>query len=106
MNELLLIGFFVLLFLVFWLLPLYWVCKWAEKQRKNYRMVGLVGILTGWLVALILALLLPQLSDEAFAQLTVKTQREPMGQEGVVFAALGIMSSVTLGFIAWMKWMV
>jgi uncharacterized membrane protein required for colicin V production len=103
MNATLLLAFYVLAICAIWLLPLYFICKYARNEQKNYNIVFLVGILTGWLIALIVALLLPKLSDADFQKLSQKTEREPMGQEGLMLAGLGVMTLTLVGFMAWMK---
>ena len=103
MSPILVIAFYVLAICAIWLLPLYFVCKYARKERKNYNMVFLVGFLTGWVIALIVALLLPKLSDAEFEKLSRKTEREPMGQEGIVLAGIGAMTLMLVGFMVWLK---
>jgi hypothetical protein len=86
-----------------WLVPIYWVCQYARKEQKNFNIVALVGFLSSWVIALIVALLMPKLSDEEFRKLTAKTEREPMATEGIVLASIGLMTLALVGFIAWMK---
>lgn len=94
---------------LFWLLPLYFVCQWAKNRKRNYTIVGIVGILTGWLIALLVAALLPELSDEKMAQLGAKHSRtsrgegEPMDNTDLFLCGIGVLSVIMLCFIAWMK---
>jgi len=87
-----------------WLLPLYFLCQWAERQKKDHRVVFLVGLVTGWVIALIVALLLPELSEEKLAAMKRKSAGEPMGETGIILGALGGCTLVLLLFMAWMAW--
>jgi hypothetical protein len=91
---------------VFWLGPLYLVCKWAESMKKNFRIVGLVGLLTSWIIALIVMLCLPILTDAEMVALRRQGQSEPMGETAVILIALGVMSAVALGAIGFLAWAV
>jgi hypothetical protein len=102
MKEMIVLGFYLLLFLMFWLLPLYFICQWAKRRRKDYRVVGLVGILTSFPIALIVALCLPKLSDEELAAIQRKGERQPLGETAVVLAGLGVCSLGLLAFMAWL----
>jgi hypothetical protein len=104
MNAIIITLLYVAAIGLVWLVPLYFICKWAERQKKDHRIVGLVGILTGWLIALIVALLLPELSDDKLAAMNKKSEREPLGESSVLLGTLGICSVITLAFMAWMKW--
>lgn len=87
-----------------WLLPLHYVCKWAEREKKDHRIVAVVGLLTGWVIGLIVALLLPRLNDEEFTAIGRKSEREPMGETAIILGGMGVCSVFALGFMAWMKW--
>ena len=104
MNPLIITMFYVVGAFVFWLLPLYWVCQYAERQKKDHRIVFLVGLLTGWLIGLIVALLLPALGDAELEKMQRKSQREPMGETAIVLAGIGFCSLMLLGFMAWLTW--
>lgn len=104
MNSIIVLLIYVAVIGLVWLVPLYFICKWAEKQRKNYRLVGLVGLLTGWVIALVVALMLPRLGEAEFADLGRKAQREPLGETAIVLGGLGFCSVALLAFMAWMKW--
>ena len=97
--EILFIGLGLLSALMFWLLPLFWICRWAKTKRKNYQMVGLVGIVTSWIPALLLALFLPALDDAAFKALNKKQENAPIGELGWVFIGLGVMALGLGGFV-------
>jgi hypothetical protein len=103
MNALIIVMIYTLVIGGAWLLPLYFVCRYARAEKKNFNVVLLVGVCASWIIALIVALLLPRLSDEEFARMSVKTDREPMGQEGMILAGLGAMTVVLVAFMAWMK---
>lgn len=90
MNSFLSISVLLLVVAVVWLLPLYWVCKYAERERKNHQVVGLVGLFTGWLIALILVLFLPVLDEKALADLRNKSARQPLGQTGIILGVVGV----------------
>ena len=104
MNTLIVVMIYTLVIGVSWLLPLYFVCRYARAERKNFNVVLLVGVFASWILALVVALLLPRLSDEEFGRMSVKTEREPMGQEGMILAGLGAMTVVLVAFVAWMQY--
>ena len=107
MNTLIVTLIYVAAIGLVWLVPLYFVCKWAEGQKKDHRIVLLVGFLTGWLIGLIVALLLPVLSDEEWQALKRKESRESRGEvniSGIIMSGIGVMTVMLLGFAAWLAW--
>jgi hypothetical protein len=110
--ELILIAVILLLFGLFWLLPLHFICKWAQRQRKNHRLVLVVGLLTGWLIALVVALMLPVLSDETLQIETRKDEKASKGERvkdeqfEMVMWWLGVMALILIGFMLWMEWLI
>jgi hypothetical protein len=84
---------------LFWLVPLYFVCQWAKKKRKDHLLVGWAGLLTGWLVALVLTLCLPVLSDSQIAEREKRSDKEPMGEAALLFWGLGVMTLMLGGFV-------
>ena len=85
--------------MIFWLGPLFAVCKLAEHLRKNHRLVGVVGLFTGWLVALVVLAMLPVLTADELAALKHRGRRVPLGNTGVVLVALGVCMVILLGFV-------
>jgi len=102
-NSILIIKFYILAFCVVWLLPLYFVYKYARNEGKNYNIVFLVGIFASWIFALIVALLLPKLSEEEFTKLTSKSEVIEQDATQIIIYSLGFMTLILVGFIAWMK---
>jgi hypothetical protein len=108
MSALVVTLVYVVIIGLVWLLPLYFICRWAERQRKDHRIVLLVGFLTGWLIALIVALLLPVLSEEKFAEIGRNARNEssdgPRDATALVMGGLGFCTLILLAFMAWMQW--
>lgn len=103
MNPIVTGSIYLFLAAAVWLVPLYWVCQYARREKKNFNIVLLVGVLSSWLPALIVALLLPVLSDEQLRKLERKTEKEPMGTEGLILTTIGAMTLILLAAMAWMK---
>ena len=104
MNSIIAVLIFVAAIGLVWLVPLYFICQWAERRKRDHRVVFLVGLVTGWVIALIVALLLPELSDEKLAAMKRKSAGEPLGETGIILGALGGCTVVLLLFMAWMAW--
>jgi multisubunit Na+/H+ antiporter MnhB subunit len=54
----------IAIFLVFYILPLFWVIGFAKREKKDWRIALAAGLAFSWLVALVIVLIVPQLSDE------------------------------------------
>ena len=90
------------------ILPLYWLAGYAKKERKDHRIVVVVGLLTTWLVGLLILLILPKLSDEEFAkinppkQVAKRRDGEGMSEVGIIFCGLGVCLPMAGIFAVWL----
>lgn len=104
MNPIISTIVYVAVVFVCWLLPLYWVCQYAERQKKDHRIVFGVGLVTGWVIGLIVALLLPVLGESALEKMKSKSKREPMGETAIILGGVAFCAVALMGFMAWLRW--
>ncbi len=108
MNSFFLITLLCVLFFVIWLLPLHFVIKWAQRRRKRFNLVALVGLAMSWPIAWIVAAAMPAMSNEIWAvygkRNSRQTEKTSTGDE-ILFYGLGVLTLILLGFMGWMYWM-
>lgn len=111
-----------------YLLPIWFLVQFAKREKKDWRIALVTGLLFTWLFALLVLLIVPKLSDED--ALRINGPEKParrsfsMGREPVargprdpwelptmddVFKPmmwfLGICSGFALGVMVWMQWL-
>jgi hypothetical protein len=109
----------ILVIFAIWFIPVAIVYKAAEAGRKNTDHVLIAGIFLGWIGAAIVALILPRMDEAAWVEFKERQQRKkrktasqsaassrpPMewNQQTILFAAMGVMAVLCVGFIAFLK---
>lgn len=93
-----------------YLLPLWWLVQFAKRERKDWRIALVAGLFFSWVLALLILLIVPKLSDEDFARLNrPKVRKEWNDGDGlsstaIVLITLGVMSAGALGVMALVAW--
>lgn len=94
--------------LALWFLPVWWIYRVAVAARKNGGHVLIGGLMMGWIGAGLVAMISPPMSDEAWAAHLRKQEAgrgAGLGESGLVFAGLGVMTLGLLGFMGFLMMM-
>ena len=98
---------FIAIFLVFYTLPLFWVIGFAKREKKDWRIALAAGLAFSWLVALVIILVVPKLSDEDHRRINLSREQGGSNQLGFndfftpLMWIIGVTSALlVLGIIA------
>ncbi len=95
------------LFAICYTLPMYFVIQFATRERKDRRIVFVVCLVTTWLIGLLVALVLPKLSDEDFAKINPPKKVNSDAGEGwsdlaIIMTGIGACTGIALLFVGWL----
>lgn len=113
----------VIAVIAFWVLPIMFLVDFAKRERKDWRVALACGLIFSWLVALVIVLVIPKLSDEEFDRINPpKEKRNKIKLFGnrekavavkndvvidptkILLSGLGLGFCILGGFIAWLSW--
>lgn len=111
------------LLILVYMLPLWYLVKFAKRERKDWRIALVAGLFFTWLLAWLIVLVAPKLSDEDHERINGKAVEVRLyGQSGMklpspdfggvdawfspVMWGLGIALACGIGMLAWLQWLV